>query len=210
MRDSYVTARGEGKGQYEEKKSIFYGFIKPIEEEEDALEYIEEIRNRLPNMRHTCFAYVNKGGNVVRFSDDKEPQGTAGMPILEVIRREGLTGVVIVVARFFGGVLLGAGGLTRAYGKAAKLALDDAGKATFVLYEEVELYCDYSSFQKLKYELSLMGIEEKETRYEECVIVKVLISENQREKVFSKLSDITSGKGKMEVLGEKWAPLICD
>jgi hypothetical protein len=102
MNDSYTTAAREASGEYEEKKSVFYGFIKPIEEEAEALEYIEEIRRRLPNMRHTCYAYVNKGGNVVRFSDDKEPQGTAGMPILEVIRREGLTGVVIVVARYFG------------------------------------------------------------------------------------------------------------
>ena len=109
MNESYTTAAREGRGEYEEKKSVFYGFIKPIEEEEEALAYIQEIRDRLPNMRHTCYAYVNKGGNVVRFSDDHEPQGTAGMPILEVIRREGLTGVVIVVARYFCGILMGAG-----------------------------------------------------------------------------------------------------
>ena len=206
MNDSYTTAAKEGKGEYEEKKSVFYGFIKPIEEEDEALAYIQEIRDRLPNMRHTCYAYVNKGGNVVRFSDDHEPQGTAGMPILEVIRREGLTGVVIVVARYFGGILLGAGGLTRAYGKAAKLALDDSGKATFVLFNDVELYTDYSSYQKLKYELSVMGIEEIETRYEADVVSHILASDEEVELLRDKLFNMTSGKGRIEILGQKFGP----
>lgn len=204
MNESYTTAAREGSGEYEEKKSVFYGFIKPIEEEDEALAYIEEIRRRLPNMRHTCYAYVNKGGNVVRFSDDHEPQGTAGMPILEVIRREGLTGVVIVVARYFGGILLGAGGLTRAYGKAAKLALDDAGKATFILYNDVELYADYSSYQKLKYELSVMGIEELEVRYEADVVTRVLASDFELEVLRDRISNMTSGKGKAVVIGQKY------
>lgn len=204
MNDSYTTAAREGRGEYEEKKSVFYGFIKPIEEEDEALAYIEEIRHRLPNMRHTCYAYVNKGGNVVRFSDDHEPQGTAGMPILEVIRREGLTGVVIVVARYFGGILLGAGGLTRAYGKAAKLALDDSGKATFILYNEVELYADYSSYQKLKYELAQMGIEEIDVRYEADVVSRVLASDAELELLHDRISNMTSGKGKAVVVGQKY------
>lgn len=204
MNDSYTTAAREGRGEYEEKKSVFYGFIKPIEEEDEALAYIEEIRHRLPNMRHTCYAYVNKGGNVVRFSDDHEPQGTAGMPILEVIRREGLTGVVIVVARYFGGILLGAGGLTRAYGKAAKLALDDSGKATFILYNEVELYADYSSYQKLKYELAQMGIEEIDVRYEADVVSRVLASDAELDILRDRISNMTSGKGKAVVVGQKY------
>lgn len=204
MNDSYTTAAREGRGEYEEKKSVFYGFIKPIEEEDEALAYIEEIRRRLPNMRHTCYAYVNKGGNVVRFSDDHEPQGTAGMPILEVIRREGLTGVVIVVARYFGGILLGAGGLTRAYGKAAKLALDDSGKATFILYNEVELYADYSSYQKLKYELTQMGIEEIDVRYEADVVSRVLASDAELDILRDRISNMTSGKGKVIVVGQKY------
>ena len=206
MNDSYTTAAREGSDRYEEKKSIFYGFIKPIETEEEALAFIESVKSRLDNIRHFCYAYVNRGGNVVRFSDDKEPQGTAGMPILEVIRREGLTGVVIVVARYFGGVLLGAGGLTRAYGKAAKLALDAAGKATFVLYHEVKLSCDYSSYQKLKYDLNVMGIEEYGTEYGEGVSTLALLSDEELQKVQDTLNTITSGKGKFEIVGERFAP----
>ncbi len=206
MEKSYTTARCEGQGQYEEKKSIFYGFIKPIEEEGEALEFIEKIRREMPNMRHVCYAYVNRAGNVVRFSDDHEPQGTAGMPILEVIRREGLTGVVIAVARYFGGILLGAGGLTRAYGKAAKLALDAVGKATFVLYKEIKITSDYSAFQKISYDLSKMSLEPYDLSYEAEVSAKVLVSESELEALVTKVSDVTSGKGKIEEVGEKYAP----
>ncbi len=205
MQTSYTTARCEAEGRYEEKKSIFYGFIKPIEEEAEALEFIEKIRRDMPNMRHVCYAYVNKGGNVVRFSDDHEPQGTAGMPILEVIRREGLTGVVIAVARYFGGILLGAGGLTRAYGKAAKLALDASGKATFVLFGEYEITADYSAYQKLSYELQKMEIEPFDIKYEAEITVKVLLNKEESVKVETKLSDITAGKGRMKKVGEKYA-----
>lgn len=206
MENSYTTARKEATDKYEEKKSIFYGFIKPIEEESEALEFIEKIRRDMPNMRHVCYAYINKGGNVVRFSDDHEPQGTAGMPILEVIRREGMTGVVIAVARYFGGVLLGAGGLTRAYGKAAKLALDAAGKATFVLYREAEITSDYSAYQKISYELQKMEIEPFNIKYEAEITATVLISDSELEDIKSKVSDITSGKGKVKITGEKFAP----
>ena len=206
MDKSYTTARCEATDSYEEKKSVFYGFIKPIEEEEDALEFIEKIRRDMPNMRHVCYAYVNRVGNVVRFSDDHEPQGTAGMPILEVIRREGLTGVVIAVARYFGGVLLGAGGLTRAYGKAAKLALDAAGKATFVLYSEVEISADYSAFQKLSYEISKMGLEAYDIKYEAEISCRILVTENELEALTSKVLDVTAVRGNVKAVGERYAP----
>lgn len=206
MENSYTTARCEATDKFEEKKSIFYGFIKPIEEEEEALEFIEKIRRDMPNMRHVCYAYINRGGNVVRFSDDHEPQGTAGMPILEVIRREGLTGVVIAVARYFGGILLGAGGLTRAYGKAAKLALDAAGKATFVLYHEVEVTSDYSAFQKISYELQKMEIEPLDIKYEAEITATLLASDSELEGIKCKVLDITAGKGKVKTVGERFAP----
>ena len=206
MDKSYTTARCEASDSYEEKKSVFYGFIKPIEEEAEALEFIEKIRRDMPNMRHVCYAYVNRVGNVVRFSDDHEPQGTAGMPILEVIRREGLTGVVIAVARYFGGVLLGAGGLTRAYGKAAKLALDAAGKATFVLYSEVEISADYSAFQKLSYEISKMGLEAYDIKYEAEISCRILVTENELEALTSKVLDVTAVRGNVKAVGERYAP----
>ena len=149
MNDSYTTAAREGSGEYEEKKSVFYGFIKPIEEETEALAYIEEIRRRLPNMRHTCYAYVNRGGNVVRFSDDHEPQGTAGIPVLDVLQKEGLTDCCVVVTRYFGGILLGGGGLVRAYSHAAKLAVDAAGVIKMSMCVRAECECDYGYYGRL-------------------------------------------------------------
>jgi uncharacterized YigZ family protein len=205
MKDSYQTVAREGKGIYEEKKSIFYSYICPIETEEEALEYLELVRRERDNMRHVCYAYINKESNVVRFSDDGEPQGTAGMPILEVLKREELVGVVCAVARFFGGVLLGAGGLVRAYGKAAKLALDDAGKTNFVCYGVFFASFDYSYLSKIRHELTLMKIPEESCEFGERVTLTLMLTPIEEEKVRGKLADITSGRGFFEKIGEKFA-----
>jgi uncharacterized YigZ family protein len=206
MDNSYLTVAREGYGQYEEKKSIFYSFIAPIETEEEALEYIELERLARDNIRHLCYAYINRGGNVVRFSDDGEPQGTAGMPILEVLRREELVGVVCGVSRFFGGVLLGAGGLVRAYCKAAKLALDDAGKANFVEYGVLKLSFDYTYLSKIRHELAVMRIPESSCDFGERVTLEVTATEAEEEKVRNILADITSGKAIVKKTGSKFAP----
>ena len=128
---SYKTVAREAKDEFTEKKSVFIGHAKPIESEEQALDFIKTIEKRYGDAAHNCYAYINKEQNIVRFNDNGEPQGTAGLPILEVIKREELCGVVIVVTRYFGGILLGAGGLVRAYSKAAKIAIDAAGITTF-------------------------------------------------------------------------------
>jgi uncharacterized YigZ family protein len=207
MTEGYQTAAREGHGIYEEKKSIFYSYISPIETEEEALEFIELVRCERDNMRHVCYAYINRGGNVVRFSDDGEPQGTAGMPILEVLRREELVGVVCAVARFFGGVLLGAGGLVRAYGKAAKLALDDAGKTTFVPYGVFKLSFDYTYLSKIRHELSVMKIPEESCDFGEKVELVLFATPTEEQKIREKLADITSGRATFEKISEKFAPL---
>ena len=206
MSESYQTASREGRGIYEEKKSIFYSYIAPIETEEEALEFIELVRLERDNMRHVCYAYINRTGNVVRFSDDGEPQGTAGMPILEVLRREELVGVVCAVARFFGGVLLGAGGLVRAYGKAAKLALDDAGKSTFVRYGVFNLSFDYTYLSKIRHELSGMKIPEEACEFGEKVTLTLFATPEEEVKIREKLADITSGRAIFEKISEKFAP----
>lgn len=206
MSESYLTAAREGRGIYEEKKSIFYSYISPIETEEEALEFIELVRLERDNMRHVCYAYINRTGNVVRFSDDGEPQGTAGMPILEVLRREELVGVVCAVARFFGGVLLGAGGLVRAYGKAAKLALDDSGKAEFVKYGVFNLSFDYTYLSKIRHELAGMKIPEEGCEFGERVTLTLFATPDEEVKIREKLADITSGKAIFEKNSEKYAP----
>ena len=206
MEKSYLTAAREGFGTYEEKKSVFYSFIAPIEDEEEALEYIKREKAKRDNIRHLCYAYINRTGNVVRFSDDGEPQGTAGMPILEVLRREDLVGVVCGVSRYFGGILLGAGGLTRAYAKAAKLALDDAGKTLFVKYSDIRLTFEYSHLSKIRHELSLMKIPELSCEFNALVTLGMLVSDKEAELIRQKLADITNGKAIIEKTGEKFAP----
>lgn len=206
MEKSYLTAAREGFGVYEEKKSVFYSFIAPIEEEEEALEYIKREKAKRDNIRHLCYAYINRTGNVVRFSDDGEPQGTAGMPILEVLKREELVGVVCGVSRYFGGILLGAGGLTRAYAKAAKLALDDAGKTLFVEFRDIKISFDYSHLSKIRHELSLMKIPELSCEFDALVTLEMLVSEKEEEIIRQKLADITNGKAVIKKIGEKFAP----
>ena len=149
MEKLYTTLGGEGSGTYEEKRSEFIGVAMHIDNEQDALDLIKRVRAKHYDARHNVFAYVCSGGNVQRYSDDGEPQGTAGIPVLDVIRKSGLEDVCIVVTRYFGGTLLGAGGLVRAYTAAAKLAVDAAGIVTYETYAQFQLVLEYSDYQKL-------------------------------------------------------------
>ena len=122
----YITLAGAGTGEYTEKKSVFLGYAMPVETEEAAIAYIKEIRKKHADARHNVYAY-RIGANLTRYSDDGEPQGTAGMPVLDLLRHADITNAVLVVTRYFGGILLGTGGLVRAYTAAGKAALADAG-----------------------------------------------------------------------------------
>jgi len=130
----YTCCRKRATAEFSEKKSRFIGDIAPIETEEDARAFLARIKAARPDASHHCYAYITRSGAGRRCSDDGEPGGTAGRPILEVLEREGLTGVACVVTRYFGGVLLGAGGLTRAYARAAHEALKAAGKEVYIPY----------------------------------------------------------------------------
>lgn len=145
----YTTLAGEGVGVYEEKRSEFIGVAAHIDSEKDAQELIKRIKAEHHAARHNVHAYVCSSGNVQRYSDDGEPQGTAGIPVLDVIRKSGLEDVCIVVTRYFGGILLGAGGLVRAYTAAAKLAVDQAGIVTYEKYTELRMVLNYSDYQKI-------------------------------------------------------------
>ena len=145
----YTTLAGEGTDIYEEKRSEFIGVAAHIESEADAQALIKRIRAEHYDARHTVYAYVCSSGNVQRYSDDGEPQGTAGIPVLDVIRKSGLADVCIVVTRYFGGTLLGAGGLVRAYTAAAKMAVDKAGVITYQNFSELRLILSYSDYPKI-------------------------------------------------------------
>ena len=145
----YTTLAGEGTDIYEEKRSEFIGVATHIDSEADAHALIKRMRAEHYDARHAVYAYVCGSGNVQRYSDDGEPQGTAGIPVLDVIRKSGLEDVCIVVVRYFGGTLLGAGGLVRAYTAAAKMAVDKAGIVTYQTFSELRLVLRYSDYPKI-------------------------------------------------------------
>ena len=192
--DSYRTVAKEAKDEFTEKKSVFIGHAKPIETEEQALEYIRELNEYYKGAAHNCYAYVNKEGNVVRFSDNGEPQGTAGMPILEVIKREELCGIVIVVTRFFGGILLGAGGLVRAYSKAAKIAVDAAGITTFCPFACFKISIDYTMYNKLMHDFEKYRVRCTDSVFDSNITLTLLVRSDRFEAYKEYLKDISGGK----------------
>ncbi|ALP02752.1 YigZ family protein [Clostridioides difficile] len=201
---NYRTLHEFGTDEITIEKSVFIGYAKPIKSEEEALEFINEIKKKHKDATHNVWAYtVGKNMNIQRYSDDGEPQGTAGIPTLEVIKKEDLRDVVVVVTRYFGGTKLGAGGLVRAYTKGTKLGLE-AGKIIYkVMYQEVKVKIDYTQLGKVQNELMNLGYFIKDTVYEDNVEIVVYSRLEDVEKLSEKMIDITSGTGKI-VLGEEF------
>ena len=152
----YTIPAGAGESEYIEKRSSFIGRVMPVYSEDEAREFIESIKKKHHDARHNCWCYIIKDGPE-RYSDDGEPQGTAGIPMMEVFKKEGITNVVCVVTRYFGGILLGTGGLLRAYTKAAKDALDAAGRKSVVPQKEFSLSCAYSDLEMYKKAIAAYG-----------------------------------------------------
>ena len=152
MEEKNLTTVGrEASAEFVEKKSVFIGYTAPVSSAEEAEAFIQKIKKKHADARHNVSAYVV--GNSMRYSDDGEPKGTGGVPILEVIRKSGVDGTVVVVTRYFGGILLGAAGLVRAYSRAAAMAIEEAGIVTYREYTVCELTCDYSLYDKLLYDI---------------------------------------------------------
>ena len=154
----------DGKSEYIEKRSRFIGAVKYIENENDAKEFIASVKRQYHDARHNCWCYIIDG-KAERYSDDGEPQGTAGIPMLEVLKREGVSNAVIVVTRYFGGILLGAGGLLRAYTKCAKDALSNSDPKDVIEMKPIEFDCDYSDFETIKNALLSFNGEISEISY---------------------------------------------
>lgn len=146
----YIVPYQDAESEFTEKRSRFITHLYKVETEAEARARIEEMKKKYYDARHNCWCYLLQEGGVVRYSDDGEPQGTAGQPMLNVFQRENVENVVCIVTRYFGGILLGAGGLTRAYAKAAKDALDAAGKARMQPFSVLLLECPYPMFERIK------------------------------------------------------------
>lgn len=196
-----LVPAGEAQAQLTEKRSTFIGHVWPVEDEQTARARIEETRKRHYDARHNCWCYLLRSG-AVRCSDDGEPQGTAGQPMLNVFQREGVQNAVCVVTRYFGGVLLGAGGLARAYTQAAKLALDAAGVAELRRWLKLEVACPYASFARLKQEILLQGGALGETEYTDRVVVCALLPEERAEAFSARVTELSGGSLSARVLGE--------
>lgn len=202
--ESYVTILNYGKFEYEDRKSIFIGEAMPVSTEEEALAFIDSVKKHYPDARHHVYAYVLRQNSIMRFTDDREPQGTAGMPVLDAIRKSGCTDTVIVVIRYFGGTLLGTGGLVRAYSAAAIGALRAAEIITYDIYTEMKLTVSYSDYQKITAELSSSGFRSEDVKYADNVVIFGKIKKDASQSVIKKLSDLTGGRISTEILAEKF------
>ena len=189
--DEYLVPTAFGEDEFIEKKSRFIGRVWPVETEEAALEKIQEMKKKHYDATHNCWAYIIKDG-AVRFSDDGEPGGTAGMPMLQVLQREGLYNVVCVVTRYFGGILLGAGGLVRAYTKGAKIAVDAAGKSMKRVWSVLYVPCPYSWYERLKLTVESFGGIIRTTEFGADVELEILVPEAQAQPFLDKLTDLSA------------------
>lgn len=148
---NYKTVKMGAYGEFTEKKSRFIGYCKPVATEEEAIDFVNAVRAKHADATHNCYAYIVRENNIMRYSDDGEPAGTAGMPILDVLRKEDITDTAVVVTRYFGGTLLGTGGLVRAYTKGAQFGLDAAGLVEKLFCNIYSVKCDYSIMGALRY-----------------------------------------------------------
>jgi uncharacterized YigZ family protein len=200
--ESYITVKNPSHFEYEDRKSIFIGTAVPVSTEQDALAFIAFIKKKYPDARHHVYAYVLRENSTMRFSDDHEPQGTAGMPVLDAIRKNGCTDTAVVVIRYFGGTLLGTGGLVRAYSAAAVGALENAEIITYDIYTEIKLVVSYSDYQRITPIISESGFRVAETAYSESVVLNGRISKNKADAFINTVNEATSGRAKSEILQE--------
>lgn len=200
----YLIPTQLAEAEFVEKKSRFIGQIRPVETEEEARAYIEEIKKKHYDARHNCWAYRLKAGGVERYADDGEPQGTAGQPILNVFQREEVWNVVCVVTRYFGGILLGAGGLTRAYGRSAKDVLDASGISVVRPWSMVEVDCPYPLFERVKLELPPLGGIEGDHDFGADITFRALLPQGMEDQFGQRMGELSAGGAVPRIMGTEW------
>ncbi len=205
MLKEYRTLLGYGEQEIIIEKSRFIGYAAPIENEEEAIAFIENIRTKHRNATHNVPAYVvGENNEIQRYSDDREPSGTAGIPVLEVIKKEDLRNVVIVVTRYFGGIKLGTGGLVRAYTKGAKIGLDAAKIITKRLYDLVHVKIDYTMLGKIQNEILQNGYIIKETEYDDYVHFYLYIEVDILNNFEKQIIEWTNGRSNVESIQQEY------
>ena len=189
----YCTLHTASQDEFVEKRSRFIGYAKPVQTEEEALDFITEIKKKHWDAKHNVYAYALRDGQIRRYSDDGEPQGTAGVPVLEVLLKGEITDAAIVVTRYFGGILLGGGGLVRAYGHAASIAVKAAGLEMRVLCQDASLSCDYAQYGRVQPLILSHGGVLEDTLYEDDVKLRFYIRPEAIGALEKDLADATAG-----------------
>lgn len=206
MAESYLVPAGYGEGRYEDRKSKFIGDLYFVESQEQAIELLNEVKAKYRDARHHCYAYIIREGNYMRYSDDGEPQGTAGQPMLNVFQRQEVWNVCCVVTRYFGGVLLGAGGLTRAYTKGAADALTAAGIARMGLWTLWDVPCTYPLLERMKLEVAAVGGVVRDAEYGADITLRVAFPAGTAETFQPRLTELSAGSLAMTAAGEEFLP----
>ncbi len=197
----YTTVDREHAFEHEEKRSVFIAHIKNVSNDEQAKEFIASVKAKHHDARHNCSAYLLRDG-IMRYSDDGEPQGTAGIPILEVIKKSGLVDVVVVVTRYFGGILLGAGGLVRAYSAAASGVVCESAKASYRLCVELSMNIQYPQYDKVSRMISNSGARTVDTQYTDGIVLCAVIPKEDYEKFSDDIVNAFGGKVQPKLLKE--------
>lgn len=204
VKTSYKTVKTRAEAMMTEKKSKFISNVCPCSYEEEALEFLKRIKSKYPDATHNVYAYVIDENNIFRYSDDGEPQGTAGMPVLDTIRKEGLVDVCVVVTRYFGGTLLGTGGLVHAYGSSAKQGLVEAGIITRSLCNVVCVRVDYTLVGKIQHKITADNLILDDTEYGNDVAFYICCLMEHTEKFIEEIIDLTNGKAEVSVVENKY------
>ena len=200
---SYKTVKALSEFRIVEKKSEFIGYCAPVKSEEEAVAFVNSIKKKHSDARHNVYAYVLREGFKERFSDDGEPHGTAGMPVLDSIRKAGITDTAVVVTRYFGGILLGTGGLVRAYTQAASGAVKAADIAEVGEFSLVSLHCGYSEYQKIMPFISSFGAKIEDSNFSTDVDLVVSVRKESAERFISDLVELTNGRVNSDIVGSK-------
>lgn len=206
---SYRTVYSKGSDEIIINKSRFIGYSMPIESESEAIGFIEEIKSIHRDATHNVYGYVlGDDSNIQRYSDDGEPSGTAGIPVLEVIKKEDLRNVVVVVTRYFGGIKLGTGGLIRAYTKGAKIGLDAGIIIEKELFKKIKLRVDYNIYGKVENYVQNERIVIVDTIYDDAVNIILYTSFNEYNSFVNEITDLTSGTALIDDIGEKFLTIM--
>lgn len=199
---NYYTVSEAAEDSFIEKRSEFIGYIAPVKTDEEAVNFINTIKAKHRKAKHNVYAYILRKDNISRYSDDGEPQGTAGVPVLDVLQKRGLTDVCVVVTRYFGGILLGGGGLVRAYSHAASLACDAAHTMDMCLCHRLKICTDYGMYGKLTYILPNFETITVNSDFADSVTLELLVLSKKLSALISEITEITNGSAEITDCGE--------